>query len=266
MPTPPPPAATAKPPQEAPIIDLSPGTIRTVVIDPGHGGSDEGARGANGTKEKDLVLQVARRLKGTIEGRLGLRVLLTRDGDEDVPVDRRTSLANNNKADLFLSLHTNASVRPAVRGAQVLSLSRDDYDTGGERGDPRRDLVPVVGGAMRNIEPVPWNLAQLPFAGRSAALGAILIQHLNERHVPLYGRPAIQVPMRVLVGANMPAVLIEMGFLTNPVDEKALAGGQLPGEIIEAILLTIAEVRRGIPDLTQPPASPQAQAQGRGGK
>ena len=268
MTTPPPPVAgapTAKP-LDPPVIDLSPGTIRTVVIDPGHGGNDEGVRGAGGAKEKDIVLQVARRLKGTIEGRLGLRVLLTREGDEDVPVDRRTSLANNNKADLFLSLHANASVRPTVRGAQVLSLSKDDYEPAGQRGDPRRDLVPVVGGAMRNIEPVPWNLAQLPFAGRSAALGAILVQHLNERQVPLYGRPAMQMPLRVLVGANMPAVLIEMGFLSNATDEKALTGGQLPGEIIEAILLTVAEVRRGIPDLTQPPAQTPPAAPGRGGK
>ncbi len=110
-------------PPAAPTIDLSPGTIRTVVIDPGHGGADVGSTGSGGTKEKDYTLQLARRVKATIEGRLGLRVLLTRDSDEDVPLDRRTALANNNKADLFVSLHANASVRPAVRGAQVLSLS-----------------------------------------------------------------------------------------------------------------------------------------------
>ncbi len=124
-----PPAAPTSPVQEPPpVIDIQPpGTIRTVVIDPGHGGEDEGARGPKGAKEKDLTLQIARRLKATIESRLGLRVLLTRDGDETVPIDRRTSLANNNKADLFFSLHANASLRPDVRGAQVLSLATGDY-------------------------------------------------------------------------------------------------------------------------------------------
>jgi N-acetylmuramoyl-L-alanine amidase len=103
------------------------GSLRTVVIDPGHGGDDAGVKGAKGTVEKDYVLQLARRLKGTIEGRLGLRVLLTRDADENVPVDRRIALANNNKADLFVSLHANASVRASLQGAQVISLRAQDY-------------------------------------------------------------------------------------------------------------------------------------------
>ena len=246
---PPPPGATAPRPDAPPAIDLSPGSIRTVVIDPGHGGADVGATGAAGTREKDFTLQLARRLKATIETRLGLRVLLTRDSDEDVPLDRRTALANNNKADLFISLHANASIRPAVRGAQVLSLSLEDYPAAAAAGDPRRTSVPVIGGPMRNIEPVPWNLAQLPFAGRSTALAAILVDHLRERNVPLFGRPAGQAPLRVLVGANMPAVLLEAGFLSNAADEKALMGGELSGAIVDAIVVTVGEVRRGIPDL-----------------
>lgn len=245
-PPPPPPA-----PQEPPAIDLSPGAIRTVVIDPGHGGDDQGARGPAGTKEKDYTLQIARRLKAAIESRMGLRVLLTRDGDENVPIDRRTALANNNKADLLLSLHANASVRASVRGAQVLTLSVNDYpDTGGAT-DPRRTAVPIIGGGTRNIDPVRWDLAQLPVAGKSSTLGAILIQHLTERSVPLFSRAALQMPLRLLVGANMPAVLIEMGFLTNAADEKALTQGDLSATIVEAILVTIADVRRGIPDPAQ---------------
>jgi N-acetylmuramoyl-L-alanine amidase len=255
-PPPPPPPGGGAPgvprPQEPPTIDLAPGTIRTVVIDPGHGGADEGVKGAGGTKEKDFTLQMARRLKATIESRLGLRVLLTRDSDEDVPLDRRTALANNNKADLFLSLHANASVRSTVRGAQVLSLSLEDYPGAAEAGDPRRTSVPVLGGAMRNIEPVPWNFAQLPFARRSSALAAIVIQHLNERHVQMYGRPASQAPLRVLVGANMPAVMVELGFLSNAADEKALTSGDVSAAIIDAMVVSVSEVRRGIPDLTPP--------------
>ncbi|HYN07200.1 MAG TPA: N-acetylmuramoyl-L-alanine amidase [Vicinamibacterales bacterium] len=249
MPTQTPPVTPNPAAQEPPVLDLQPpGTIRTIVIDPGHGGDDEGAHGPKGLKEKDLTLQVAQKLKATIESRLGLRVLLTRDGDENVPYDRRTALANNNKADVFFSLHANASLRPAVRGAQVLSLAVGGY--AGRMGAPsgRGAAVPAVEGGTRTIEAVPWDLAQLPFASRSGALGSVLVRHLAERRVPLHAKPAAQMPLRVLVGANMPALLIEMGFLTNADDERALARREFQSAIIEALMATIGEARRGIPD------------------
>ena len=244
-PGPPPAPPTPAPAPPLPPLDPTPG-IRTVVIDPGHGGDDAGATGPGDLKEKDLTLQLARRLKAAIESRMGLRVLLTRDSDENVPIDQRTSLANNSKADVFISLHANASSRPDVRGAQVLSLSIADY-----RSQPGAEAakglpVPTVAGNTRLIQAVPWDLAQLPFADRSAALGALLVRHLTERAVPLYSRPAAQLPLRVLVGANMPAVLLEVGFLSNAADAKAL-GGDTSGAILEALLQMIGDVRRGIP-------------------
>jgi len=231
--------------QEPPAIDIAPpGAIRTIVIDPGHGGDDEGSRAAGGAKEKDIALQVARRLKATIESRWGLRVLLTREGDENVPVDKRTATANNNKADLFLSIHANASVRPNVRGAQVLTLSLDEYKDRALQ-QTSRPPVPVIGGGTRAIDPVPWDTAQIPFAQRSAGLAAALVQHLGEKSVPLHPRPLTQAPLRVLVGANMPAVLIEMGFLTNNEDEAFLINADHQAAIVEAILATISELRGG---------------------
>jgi N-acetylmuramoyl-L-alanine amidase len=257
MPAPAPPAASPATPQEPPVIEMqAPGTIRTVVIDPGHGGDDAGTHGPRGAKEKDLTLQVAQKLKATIESRLGLRVLLTREGDENVPYDRRTALANNNKADVFFSLHANASLRPDVRGAQVLSLSAGDY-AGRTAGSPgRSSAVPALAGGTRTIEAVPWDLAQLPFTGRSTALGSILVRHLTEKGVPLHPKPAGQMPLRVLVGANMPAVLIEMGYLTNAEDERALTGGDLPAKLIDAVLATITDARRGLPDADVRPPRP----------
>jgi N-acetylmuramoyl-L-alanine amidase len=244
-PGPPPAPAPATPAAPLPTIDPTPG-LRTVVIDPGHGGEDEGVTSAGGTSEKNLALQVARRLKSGIESRMGLRVLLTRDGDENVPIDRRTSLANNNKADLFISLHANASFRSDVRGAQVLALSSGDYAA-----EPGADTspglpVPMVGGGTRLVKAVPWDLAQLPVAERSSSIAAVLVRHLTERGVLLYTRPAAQLPLRVLVGANMPAVMLEMGFLTNGEDERALTGAGAEA-VVEALLATIAEVRRGGP-------------------
>src|SRR4029078_3292372 len=109
---PPTPVAPAAPPELPPAFGQPISAIRTIAIDPGHGGADEGAKGANGAKEKDLALAIARRLKGTIEGRLGVRGLLTRDDARKAPRDDRAAVANNNKADLFVSLHANTSMRP----------------------------------------------------------------------------------------------------------------------------------------------------------
>ena len=257
-PPPPPPAAAAAPsrpqglptsdPLAPPIIETQPaGSVRTVVIDPGHGGPDEGAHGPGGMKEKDFVLQMARRIKSAIENRIGLRVLLTRENDEAVPLERRAAIANNNKADLYFSLHANASIQPSARGVQVLSLSAPDYKGRVEPGDTRDVPVPVVGGGSRIIDVVPWDFAQLPFAEKSGTLATILSRRLAEQRVPLYAKAVQQLPLRTLVGANMPAVMIEMGFLTNAAEEKALSGPELSGNIADAVIATIEEVRRGIP-------------------
>jgi N-acetylmuramoyl-L-alanine amidase len=94
---------------------------------------------------------------------------------------------------------------------------------------------------------VPWNLAQVPFAARSAAFGVVLTGHLHERKVQLHPRATDLAPMRVLASANMPAVLIELGFLTSPEDEMALTSGTLGASVIEAILTSISDARRGLP-------------------
>jgi N-acetylmuramoyl-L-alanine amidase len=259
-PAPAPPAAPAAPPAAGaastapppPVVDTTPaGTIRTVVIDPGHGGDDVGSRGVGGTKEKDLVLALARKLQATIEGRIGLRVVLTRSTDENVPLDRRTAIANNNKADLFIGLHANASLEPAVSGAQVLSLALDTYNTRAALAATNDLPVPVVGGGSRSIDIVPWDLAQIPYANQSAVLAATVARHLSEHGVPLFARPTARLPLRSLVAANMPAVLVEVGFLTNAGDEHALTSDARQNAIVDAILDAIADARRGA--LTAPP-------------
>ena len=108
-----------------------------------------------------------------------MRVLLTRDNDDNVPIDRRTSFANNNKADLFLSLHANSSARPAVRGAQVYTLDLSSYPQQTGIVEARRRTVPVLGGGTRVLDPMPWDLAQLPFAGEAATLAGILVQQFG---------------------------------------------------------------------------------------
>ena len=207
------PAAGARiaPPVEPPAFAGSTQfpTLRTLVIDPGHGGPDAGSRGASGALEKDVVLSVARRLKTTVENRLGIRVLLTRNADADVPPDERTAFANNNKADAFLSLHANASAQPTVRGAVIHYLDAEKYTAAARTpGAPKARALPVLGGGTRTIDITPWETAQIRHLSESAAFAAILDEGLRDR-VGMGPRPIEQGPFRVLVEANMPAVLIE---------------------------------------------------------
>jgi len=240
-------------PQTPPATDLARNAMHIVAIDPGHGGDDDGVHGVAGTKEKDVVLQIAHRLKTAIETRLQLRVVLTRDGDVNVPLDSRDALANTSRADLFLSLHCNASVRPALRGTEVVTLSPQDYQPppgpGGkpQPAPPPTLVAPVGGGAPRSISPVPWNLAQLAYADKSSAFGATLVRRLTERALPSNTPLRTDAPARVLVGANMPAVLIELGFLTNADEETALNGPEMPDALVGAIVDAIGDVRFGFP-------------------
>jgi N-acetylmuramoyl-L-alanine amidase len=240
------PGTAAKPapsPGGPPQIDLTPG-LRTIAIDAGHGGDDAGALGADGTKEKDVTLQVARRLKSTIESRLGLRVLMTRDSDDTVTLDRRTEVANNNKADAFISLHANWSVRPDAHGAQIYTPTVEAPKGGAFVPDPRQLTVPVVGGGLRRIDAVPWDLAQVPYADQSVALGALLQRQLADHQIALFARPVAQAPMRILRAAHMPAVLIELGFLSNAADARLLTSGDFQSSIVESILAALGDVRR----------------------
>lgn len=243
----PPPGTPA--PAPPPIIEPGPaGTIRTVIIDPGHGGDDAGSRGAGGSLEKDVVLQITRQLKATLENRMGMRVLLTRDSDVNVALERRSAMANNTKADVFISLHANASMSSAVVGAQVVSLSLEDYESRATTLATSGARVAELGGGTRAVEVVPWDLAQIPHAGRSATLAAVLARHLLERGVPMLTPEPDRRPLRVLVGTNMPAVLIEMGFLTNPAEERALVTGDRRTLVIDAIVDAIGQLRLGIPE------------------
>jgi N-acetylmuramoyl-L-alanine amidase len=247
-PTTPAPARPAPQEPARPAIETSPGTLRTVVLDPGHGGEDLGVTGPGGTIEKDVVLQFARRLKSAIESRIGVRVILTRDGDIAVPLDRRASIANNNKADLLISLHANGSVRPTLTGAQVLSLRLDDYSARAPT-IAQPDLpVAFLTGGPRTIEILPWDLAQIGFTRPSSVVAALLERQLERAGVPLFPRRGGQLPLRPLVGASMPAVFVELGFLSNPDEETALTTGDRQQRTIEAILDTLGEIRRGVPD------------------
>jgi N-acetylmuramoyl-L-alanine amidase len=250
----PPPAA---PPAEAPpLLDLAPaGSLRTIVIDPGHGGAETGARGPSGGQEKQVTVAVARRLKASLEARLGVRVILTRDGDSAIGLDERAAVANNNKADLFISLHANASVRPAATGVEIFYLSLDEYGDEAQRAATAAGAaLPVFGGGVRDIEVVPWRMAQVRHIERSGAFAREVETALRAR-VPMSPRALLQAPLRVLVGANMPAVLVEMGFMTNPEQEAQLLGAEYQNDIVQGLVEAVIRFRdnRGAPAAPEPP-------------
>jgi N-acetylmuramoyl-L-alanine amidase len=242
------PAAGATPPPSAslPPPDLSgltqpPASIRTIVIDPGHGGEDEGVKGPAGTKEKDLTLTVARRIKAAIESRLGIRVLLTRDDDRRVPIDERTAMANNSKSDVFISLHANASFRPMLAGGAIYSAAFEPGAALAARAlAPER--VPAIGGGSREIEFVPWDFAQTAHVEESDTLAKLLLAQFQNR-IRLAARPVDSAPLRVLESANMPAVLIEMGYLTNPEQEAQLAGAGFQNPFVQGVVDAIVQFR-----------------------
>ncbi len=242
------PAPASAQPSPTPVPDVPPAFsqpafgVRTIAIDPGHGGDDEGVRTGD-AKEKDLTLAVARRAKGVIEARLGLRVLLTRDDDHNVPLDDRPSLANNNKADLFISLHVNGSMRASTTGASVFCAAFDkDAAQAASAGGTER--LPTFGGGLRDIELVPWDLAQTRHLDRSEAFAALVAQAFKDR-VPLAAHAIERAQLRVLESANMPAVLIELGYLTNAEQAKLIASDAFQAIVVQALYEAVVRFRDG---------------------
>jgi len=217
--------------------------LRTVVIDPGHGGDELGTQGARGTLEKDLTLSVARRLRTLIESRLGAKVFLTREDDRTLSLDDRAAFANNHQADVFLSIHANSAVRPELKGAEVyfLTIERADAEARKRAGDNATTL-PALGGGSREIDLILWETAQARYLEQSAALAGFVEQALAGR-VEMSPRAVQQAPFRVLVGANMPAALVEIGYLSNAVQEAQLATGGYQDQVAQALLDALIKFR-----------------------
>ncbi len=250
------PAAPGAPAPNAPLAPLAPSapTAKTIVLDPGHGGDELGAKGSKGGLEKSIALAVAKRLKASLESRLGARVLLTRDDDKTVGLDERAALANNNKADLFLSLHANASLRRAAFGAEVFYLSLDRADEEARRvAESEGVAMPVFGGGTREIDVILWEMAQARHIEASAGLARAVEVQLRTS-VPMSPRAIQQAPFRVLVGANMPAVLVEMGYLTNMTQEGQLSNPDFQARLVAALTEAIRKFFAG----EVPPSAPVA--------
>jgi N-acetylmuramoyl-L-alanine amidase len=212
-----------------------------VVVDPGHGGDQDGALSPSGVKEKDVVLQIARRLRPKLE-QLGARVVLTRTGDIGVPLTTRAAVANGLKADLFVSIHLNsmatAEGRRTSAGVETYFLSADASDANAAAAAARENADRLAGEPLPDPgDPVAGILQDLE---QTAALAGSsrLAYALHERLIAALGsedRGVKQAPFYVLAGARMPAVLLEVGFISNGTESQRLLSAAHQERIAGAI-------------------------------
>ena len=255
--TPDPRVPTPEPPRipspESRVPGLEPRqALQTLAIDAGHGGDDIGVRGANGLEEKQLTLDVARRLRSLVERGLGVQVILTREEDQRVSIDERAAAANNGKADLLISLHANGALSESPSGAEVFYERLDREGEAVKRSTAAESVsLPVVSGGIRTIEFVPWDLAQAQHVESSAMLAQIVEEELRAR-VPMGQRPRQQGPMRLLSAANMPAVLVEMAYLTNNAQAKAAASDEFKNSVAQAVYNAIVRFRGYLEETSAP--------------
>jgi N-acetylmuramoyl-L-alanine amidase len=216
--------------------------IKKIVIDPGHGGEDPGACGKNGTKEKDVNLQVSKILKKLIEKELKLEVILTRERDTFLSLGERSKIANTEKADIFLSIHCNASKNPFSSGPEVyfLSEAKTDWERAVEaleNASLKFEMSEKEANSL--LDAILSDLAQTEFLKESQKLAEFLQKNLvSDENLD---RGVKQAGFYVLLGAYMPSALIEIGFITNPEEEKKLRDENYIEKICKKILKGLKE-------------------------
>ena len=210
--------------------------IRRVVLDPGHGGHDEGTSGPNGLLEKDLVLDVALRLGRLIESRMGSEVIYTRTDDTFVPLERRTQIANEKKADLFLSIHANSSPYPRIAGVESYYLnftnSKDALAVATRENASSDKSVFELHDLIQKITLQDKAEESKEFA---ASVQAALFPFAARYDPGIKNRGVKKAPFVVLIGASMPSVLAEIGFLSNPREEALLKRPEHRQKLAEAL-------------------------------
>jgi N-acetylmuramoyl-L-alanine amidase len=221
-------------PQIIPAKATSPISLKKViVIDPGHGGHDPGALGAQGY-EKDVNLSAALALKERLERSSRYRVVLTREDDTYVPLDQRVRVAQRAGADLFISLHSDSGPDATVRGASVYTLS--DKASNRSARFVRRDdwFMKASLTGDRGVSDILLDLTQRATKNRSAAFAQTLVSRI-EGKAPLLRRSQRDAGFMVLLAPDVPAVLLEMGFLTNLEDEQFLRDPMQRGRLMNAV-------------------------------
>jgi len=215
---------------------------KVVVIDPGHGGEDPGAIGRRGTREKDIVLSIARQTKKMLDGKRGFRVFLTRDGDYYIPLRKRYELAQELGSHVFISLHCDAHRNRNARGASVYTLS-----TGGATDEAARllahkenasDQVAGIFQSSDTLNTILLDLVQTHNLNESLRFGEMVLGRLRRVNSLKFSEPR-QAGFMVLKAPEIPSILVELGYLSNRRDERSLRNKRfrtrLSGALVQAI-------------------------------
>lgn len=227
--------------------------IRTIVIDPGHGGKDPGAIGRHDLMEKEIVLDVGLRLKGLIKERLGAQVIMTREEDIFIPLEERTAIANAKDADLFISIHTNSSRRKEAKGVETYLLGRAT-DRAAMDAALRENSAPR-NKASDDLQFILTDLLTTAKKEESLRLAHYVQANIVEKLEPRYkslDHGVKQAPFYVLVNAKMPSILAEISFISNPEEERLLAEGEYRQMIAEAIFEGIKKYVQSTSIFAQP--------------
>jgi N-acetylmuramoyl-L-alanine amidase len=234
--------------QQRPTAAIKPGVARlaTIVIDPGHGGEDPGAIGRRGSREKDITLTIAKRLKALVDAEPNMRALLTRDGDYFLALGARVDKARAVKADLLVSIHADAFKRPNVRGSSVFALSdkraTSELARALAKKENESDLIGGVAlqGMDDYVKHTIRDLSQTATIDYSLRLGNAVLRRLggvNELHKPTVE----QASFAVLTAYDVPSILVETAFISNPQEERRLNNDAHQDKLARAILEGIRE-------------------------
>lgn len=199
---------------------------KIIVIDPGHGGDDPGAVSPRGTREKDIVLALGKKVRDLLNQKPGCKAFLTRDGDYFIPLKKRIDIARDYGADFFISLHTDANFSRSVRGATVYCLSlKGASDEAAKLVADRENASDVIGGVAyaqdSDLNSILIDLVQTQTINDSLRLGAMVLNEMGKVNQVKFKQPK-QAGFMVLRAAEIPSILIETGFITNTQDERLL--------------------------------------------
>ena len=221
--------------------------IGKIVIDPGHGGFDTGTIGPNGLLEKDLVLDVSRRLGKLLEARLGAEVDYTRRDDTFIPLETRTALANQDQADLFISVHANSSRDPDARGVETYYLN---FSSSAEALEVAARENAVSEKSIHELQDLVKKIALQEKIDESREFATDVESALHSglalKNPGLRDRGVKKAPFIVLIGANMPSILAEVSFVSNPGDERRLETSEFRQRIAESLYRGIAKYVGGL--------------------
>jgi len=214
--------------------------IKRVVIDPGHGGKDPGAVGPGGTREKDIVLRVGKKLGKLLNKDYGVEVIYTRDRDKFIPLNERTEIANSKKADLFISIHTNASKKIKTRGMETYFLSWSN-DREAIRVAARENKVSIKkmqkmqGGLSMILQDLARNSKREESKRLAYSVQSAMVDSLKRDYNKIQDLGVKYALFYVLVGAEMPSILVEISFISNRDEERRLATNKYRDMIAKAI-------------------------------